>query len=203
MLFRSYLRLIIETDVSVPNVLVVTYTRAATGELKQRLRDALEGAITAFEQGTAKDHPLFSPLLAASDNPKVALRKLQRALAHFDQAAVFTIHGFCERILSDYAFQTGGAFETELISDEQSVLSEVVDDIWRQTIYPSDRSWSSWLAGFKGLKSADDLCRMLRPLLGKPFLKICGDSEARASIPSDTALQNAFEQLREIGRAHV
>jgi len=196
-----YLRLIIETDVSVPNVLVVTYTRAATGELKQRLRDALEGAITAFEQGTANDHPLFSPLLAASDNPKVALRKLQRALAHFDQAAVFTIHGFCERILSDYAFQTGGAFETELISDEQSVLSEVVDDIWRQTIYPSDRSWSSWLAGFKGLKSADDLCRMLRPLLGKPFLKICGDSEARASIPSDTALQNAFEQLREEWRS--
>jgi len=126
-----YLRLILEADVLVPNVLVVTYTRAATGELKQRLREALETAVAAFKNKDAKDHPLISPLLARSVAPNEDLRKLQRALAYFDQAAVFTIHGFCERVLSDYAFQSAGAFETERLADEQALFSEVVGARWR------------------------------------------------------------------------
>ena len=58
-----YLRLVLESDTAVPNILVVTYTRAATGELKERLRTALTQAIAAFEDDTAGDDPLLAPLL--------------------------------------------------------------------------------------------------------------------------------------------
>ena len=190
-----YLRLILEADVLVPNVLVVTYTRAATGELKQRLREALETAVAAFKNKDAKDHPLISPLLARSVTPNEDLRKLQRALAYFDQAAVFTIHGFCERVLSDYAFQSAGAFETERLADEQALFSEVVDDLWRTEMYSASRSWSSWLAAYKGLRHSDDLGALLRPLVAKPFLKVVGEQDSAAAEPFDNALTDAFSTL--------
>ena len=154
-----YLRLILESDLRVPNILVVTYTRAATGELKERLRDAIVRAIAAFTKGDAGNDTLVTPLLGRISDSGLAVRKLRRALADFDQAAVFTIHGFCERVLSDSAFQSAVSFDTEVIADEQSLLGEVIDDLWRRDIYPADPYWVDWLAEYRGLKTSDDLDR--------------------------------------------
>ena len=60
-----YLRLLLERDLPVARILVVTYTRAATGELRQRLRDALVAALEAFERPTVCTDPMIAPLLDA------------------------------------------------------------------------------------------------------------------------------------------
>lgn len=78
-----FIRLLLETDVKLPEILVVTFTRAATRELKMRIRAAMEKRLE---------------------------RKIQRALLLFDEAQIFTIHGFCQRILTEMAFEAGTSF---------------------------------------------------------------------------------------------
>ena len=193
-----YLRLILESDLRVPNILVVTYTRAATGELKERLRDAIVRAIAAFTKGDAGNDTLVTPLLGRISDSGLAVRKLRRALADFDQAAVFTIHGFCERVLSDSAFQSAVSFDTEVIADEQSLLGEVIDDLWRRDIYPADPYWVDWLAEYRGLKTSDDLLRILRPLISKPYLRAAGPIASHDLSSSQKALEQAFLSARAV-----
>ncbi|HIE76041.1 MAG TPA: hypothetical protein EYP93_07585, partial [Gammaproteobacteria bacterium] len=107
-----YLRLLLEGEMQVGQILVVTYTRAATGELRQRLRGALTKALNAFGGKDDGDDPLVGPLLLRYPDHHACALKLRRAIADFDQAGVFTIHGFCERVLGDSAFQSAIAFET-------------------------------------------------------------------------------------------
>ena len=175
-----YLRLLLEADLNVGNILVVTYTRAATGELRQRLRDALSKALDAFSgagEGDGND-PLIGPLLSRYPDHRACVLKLRRAIADFDQAGVFTIHGFCERVLGDSAFQSAIALETQVLADQQSLLGEVVDDLWRTEIYPASHTWVNWLASIKQLRSADDLLSVLNPLIGKPYLVVAGLKDA-------------------------
>ena len=57
--------------------------------------------------------------------------RLDAAVKCFDEAAVFTIHGFCHKILKENAFESGFLFDLELSGEQRSVLQEVVDDFWR------------------------------------------------------------------------
>jgi exodeoxyribonuclease V beta subunit len=126
------LRLLLEPDGDNPppgigQILVVTYTNAATDELRDRIRRRLRDALDALERGDSAD-PLEAELLrrtAAPDARQPARRRLQDALTLFDQAAIFTIHGFCQRVLSDRAFETDGLFDTELAADDSARLREV------------------------------------------------------------------------------
>ncbi|MEE3287921.1 MAG: UvrD-helicase domain-containing protein, partial [Pseudomonadota bacterium] len=123
-----YLRLVLEKDIAVGNILVVTYTHAATRELRQRIRSRLVEALQACRQGNAGVDPLF----AAHSDMDLVERRLQRAVVDFDEAAIFTIHGFCRRVLAESAFESALPFESELLTDEREILVEVVDDFWRR-----------------------------------------------------------------------
>ena len=60
------------------------------------------------------------------------------ALHGFDQAAIYTIHGFCQRALADRAFASGLPFALELVPDPSAVLEQVVADFWRRKIVAWD-----------------------------------------------------------------
>ena len=110
-----YLRLILEARLKVDQVLVMSFTRAATAELKDRISKGLRNARRLFKsiaEGHAdgedvdpEDHVLRH-LLKLELDPQDATRRLSAALAGFDEAAVFTIHGFCQRALQDHAFRS-------------------------------------------------------------------------------------------------
>ena len=53
-----------------------------------------------------------------------------------DEAAIFTIHGFCQRMLKQHAFESGVAFNLEFILDEREILLETIKDFWRAFVYP-------------------------------------------------------------------
>jgi len=129
-----YVRLVLEMQLQVDQILVLTFTNAATEELKDRIRTKLAKTKNAFARGASEDS-LIAALLRNSADAKAAEVRLHDALIDFDQAAIYTIHGFCRRVLQEYAFETGNLFDTELVTDQTRLLQEVVDDFWRRSFY--------------------------------------------------------------------
>lgn len=129
-----FVRLVVEQGLTVDRILVVTYTRAATEELKTRIRSRLAEARDAFSAGGSTD-AFLGPLVERSADQPNALRNLDRAVRDFDRACIFTIHGFCQRVLSEYAFETGAAFDFELAPDPLNLRREVAEDFWRRQFY--------------------------------------------------------------------
>ncbi|KPQ00237.1 exodeoxyribonuclease V subunit beta [Marinobacter sp. HL-58] len=127
-----------------PHLLVVTFTEAATKELRDRIRARLTEAAALFAEdpqtvdttATAKD-PLVNLRNAcpAADWP-ACRRKLLLAAEWMDEAAVSTIHGWCNRMLSEHAFDSGSLFRQTLETSQTELLDDVVRDYWRTFIYP-------------------------------------------------------------------
>lgn len=141
-----YLRLVVEQGLSVDQILVVTFTEAATEELRERLRERLRGAFDVF-CGAVSEDPLLCGLYAASDNLERDRERLRVALTCFDEAAIFTIHGFCQRTLQEKAFESGGLFDTELVTEQDDLLREIIDDFWRKRFIQAEPRWLRWSQG--------------------------------------------------------
>ena len=129
-----YVRLILEMQLRVDQILVLTFTNAATEELKDRIRNKLVRTKDAFGQGTSDD-PFIAALANKFTDSQAAELRLHDSLIDFDQAAIYTIHGFCQRVLHENAFETQNLFDTELVTDQSHLMQEVVDDFWRKTFY--------------------------------------------------------------------
>jgi exodeoxyribonuclease V beta subunit len=132
-----YVQLVVEGNLNTEEILVVTFTKAATEELKGRIRGRLADALNAFSVNDIRDD-FLKGFVAKINDGETAKRRLTNALRSFDLAAVFTIHGFCLRMLHNHAFESASLFDTGLVEDETEVLSEIVDDFWRRTFYPMD-----------------------------------------------------------------
>jgi exodeoxyribonuclease V beta subunit len=139
-----YLRLLLghgsaETKHRVPltvdQILVVTFTEAATAELRDRIRARIHDARIAFARGHSSD-PVIQPLLNEFDDHKQAAEILLQAERQMDEAAVYTIHGFCQRMLTQNAFESGSRFNNEFVTDESHLKAQVVADYWRRNFYP-------------------------------------------------------------------
>ena len=136
-----YLRLLLEKRLTVQQILVVTFTNAATAELRERVRsrivDTLAGLRTPPVPG--QGDPFVADLLAgqrarpgASDEAMALL--LDQALQTFDEAAIFTIHGFCQRALADTPFTANMPLVQDLLQDDRLLRLEVVHDFWRLNV---------------------------------------------------------------------
>lgn len=154
-----------------PEILVVTFTDAATKELRDRIRARLAEAATRFLDDPADVQPsapgadLLHDLRAEYPPAQwtTCARQLQLAAEWMDEAAVSTIHGWCNRMLGEHAFDSDSLFDQTLETDTSELLAEVVRDYWRTFYYPLDLAdvvvLRSWWA------SPDELHRALRPLL--------------------------------------
>lgn len=123
---------------SVEELLVVTFTEAATAELRGRIRANIhELRIACLRQST--DNPLYASLLDEITDKQQAAHWLLLAERQMDEASVFTIHGFCQRMLSLNAFESGMLFEQQLIEDESELRYQACADFWRRHCYPLPR----------------------------------------------------------------
>ncbi|WP_159076077.1 UvrD-helicase domain-containing protein [Microvirgula aerodenitrificans] len=132
-------RLVAEHGHAVSELLIVTYTKAATAELRDRIRQRMVDAhaVLGGEREPGSD-AFLSRLPVALDTAGVsrerALRRLTYAIRTMDEAAVYTIHSFCQRVLTDRAFECAMPFDAELVPDENALIAELVDDAWRTTV---------------------------------------------------------------------
>lgn len=120
---------------SVEELLVVTFTEAATEELRGRIRANIHELRIACIRNQTKN-PLLANLLAQIEDKPLAARTLLLAEQQMDEAAIFTIHGFCQRMLSLNAFESGMLFEQQLLEDEAALRRQACADFWRRHCYP-------------------------------------------------------------------
>ncbi|MRS14172.1 exodeoxyribonuclease V subunit beta [Enterobacteriaceae bacterium RIT691] len=158
--------------VDVEELLVVTFTEAATEELRGRIRSNIhELRIACLRNST--DNPLYASLLEEIPDRDQAADVLLLAERQMDEAAVFTIHGFCQRMLSLNAFESGMLFEQQLIEDESRLRFQACADFWRRHCYPLPREVAEAIhASWKGpqalLKSIDRYLQGEAPQLKTP-----------------------------------
>jgi exodeoxyribonuclease V beta subunit len=131
-----FLRFVVEERLTVDQILVVTFTRAATAELKERVRGRLADALRAVEQGQAEE-PVLHALVQRWDR-RAAREALEAALHAFDTAAINTIHGYCQRALTEHAFESGVPLRTKLITDERPLRQRVAADLWVRETFAAD-----------------------------------------------------------------
>ena len=122
-------------------ILVMTFTRAATRELAERIRARLVEAAQCFQGAIApKADDEFLLRLLDSYPPgsarQTAAWRLAMAAQAMDDAAVFTIDAWCQRMLREHAFDSGHSFDEDLLADEGELTTQAVHDFWRQQVYP-------------------------------------------------------------------
>jgi exodeoxyribonuclease V beta subunit len=120
-------------------ILVMTFTRAATRELCDRIRQRLVEAAHCFRSGEQEGcDPFLASMLDAYSNTQDRLRAahmLTQAAEAMDDAAIFTIDAWCQRMLREHAFDSGCLFDEELVASEDRLLADAMRDYWRHHVY--------------------------------------------------------------------
>lgn len=187
-----YMRLLLESELRVDQILVVTYTRAATAELRVRIRKRIVQAIEALDSGASDDAELRKLVEEARHKGQTTRRRvrLSDALRSFDEAAIFTIHGFCQRVLKRHAFESGAPFEVELGEDQRLLLEEIVCDFWAARLARASETLVRALARHR-LDIASSV-RFLQRTLPNPQLAI----EPAGGEPDTEQLEQVYRDAR-------
>jgi len=202
-------RLVIERELRVGQVLAVTYTEAATQELRERLRLRLELAARLAnevalmptslddEDGEAAITRALIQRQAQRENPLALARRLRVAAREMDLAAVFTIHGFCARALAEHALEAGQPLlAPELVGSEKELVDAVALDLWR-ALAAEPASAELLLAQWR---TPEDFAAELPRLLHAPRIEPAArDADAPDPLPR---LQQAAAELRTAFLAH-
>ncbi len=194
-----------------PQILVLTFTKAATAELRERIRVRLAEAAEAFRGQRVPDDYLRSLIdtCPGDDARAVAARQLELAAQWMDEAAVHTIHGWSQRMLGQHAFDSGHPFVQEISSDESELLGEVVRDYWRQFFFGFDQADARQITTLWADPQA--LQNELAPLLrqpreqlrmgDQPLLQI--DDIAAVLTQQCTPVRSAEASARQSWREHT
>jgi exodeoxyribonuclease V beta subunit len=200
-----YLRLLLERQLDVQQILVVTFTKAATAELRERIRsrivqtlDELRAPGTAAAAGDPFVGQLLSSLRGVHALGDEAMRlRLDAALQAFDEASIFTIHSFCQRALGDAPFTAGVPMKLEAMQDDSELVMEVVHDFWRRHV-AADTTSPALVAHLLSRKDTPErLAKLLKRQLAKPLSKLIWPADLDTAAAVDiTALSTAHAGAR-------
>jgi len=221
-----YLRLLLEKRLTVEQILVVTFTKAATAELHERIRDRLVGVMLVLDAALAQLADVLGDAFSdSSSNPEAgeadalaqfaaeghdlaelldmaaltqgdpfierlfetvigfephhvigmgeARLRLQHAVRGFDQAAIHTIHAFCQRALQEAPFAAGLPFEFELATDDRALRFETAAEFWRTQVEPlaaREPGFADWLVD--GRVHPEALDAQLARRMKKPLARV-------------------------------
>jgi len=198
-----YMRLLLQRHLDVAQILVVTFTNAATAELRERIRRRIAETLDHLKGAPADDSDEFVRQLLNAQSASQAdsadmQHRLEQALQRFDEASIFTIHGYCERALRDTPLGAGMPMSMELVTEESALSAEVAGDFWRRRIAAGELA--PGLAAF--MVDAGDTPKKLATLLeqrvAKPLATVRWPDDIDAFEPADLdTLQRTFDAARE------
>ncbi len=206
-----YLRLLLQAGencfsrpLNVEEILVVTFTEMATEDLKRKIRERLTAAISVFsEYYETKDkaiftgeHQFLAELLPYLKDIPTALRRLKLAEQNLDLASIYTIHGFCRRMLMQHAFNSGVHFNLKLLKDQSDLLKQFANEFWREHFYSQPFEIANFIS--KELGSPDDVLSILESDLSKD-VSVATDNQQSLSLSIDEFLQKSVgERLKAV-----
>ena len=171
-----FVRLLIEKKVTVDEILVVTFTRKATAELRGRILTRLRNCLSVLtgRNENADDDEFLNEFLIRIEDRSDAINRLKAAIQNFDESNVSTIHGFCQKVLKEEALHTKTPFELEVTSRDD-LLDRAVEDYWRIFMdrYSNTNPGRYYITKLlKIAKTPNDLKSKLSSLLKKPYSRI-------------------------------
>lgn len=188
-----FVRAILERDLSPDQILVVTYTNAATAELRARTRKRIVQAIALLHGSEEHDDALrgiVAKARAELGDPEVE-RRLRGALGRMDQAAILTIHAFCQRLLQEHPLAFGVDFEVDVAENPGALYEAFAADFWVTELHDAP----AWLLqALSQRKIGPSHLRALARVATMPGVEVIGP----APTPIDPA---AIEALLDLHRA--
>jgi exodeoxyribonuclease V beta subunit len=241
-----YLRLLLEGGCSTDQILVTTFTEAATSELRDRLRGRLKEALQLLrsdaacsveedddattrhsrgggnpvrtdnaelgsrlrgndELANAKDDadPQLVKLLEQGgawdeDSAPRVVERIEDALLSFDQAPVFTIHGFCSRVLQELVFESGTRFNVELVASLDDQIQEGIDDFVARSWTAENSIIERWLPLTGSLYTK--IGKVAATVMDNPSLDVVPDGEDFDELLQSDFLTSADRLLDQLAK---
>ncbi|HET9046121.1 MAG TPA: UvrD-helicase domain-containing protein, partial [Casimicrobiaceae bacterium] len=203
-----YLRLLLERGFHVGQILVVTFTNAATAELRARIRDRIGDALRYARDGAAADDDDFVRALVTHVEKRTGrsradiVAQLELAQNSLDEAAIYTIHAFASRALVDTPFAAGLPFAVELLVDDSALRQEVVNDFWRRHVASAacPPALASYLVD--RADSPETFARIVARRMAKPFARLHFPDDLDTPPPDTATLQAAYRAARALWLEH-
>ncbi|RLB08755.1 MAG: exodeoxyribonuclease V subunit beta, partial [Deltaproteobacteria bacterium] len=186
-----FLRLVLEKGVSVENILVVSFTEAATNELRYRIRQRLRDALKSFSDHT--DDPFLKELSQRIEDRKKGIDRIRRTIRDLDRLNISTIHGFCRKVIMDNSFESGTLLDTKLIGDQELLKQEVIKDFWREHIYSESPLFIHFLKrnGF----DLDTIPFFIDQYLIRPYIRLVPEKIEPADNTDTHKLESEYQNL--------
>ena len=165
------IRLIIEKRINLNEILMVTFTKAAVAELEVRIRKFIRDAYSYANHEKNIDKTIKTIIDNGIDKSSTdeVIELLNKARKQLDETSIFTIHSFCQKTLTEFAFETGQAFNSEVIEDEASFINEATNQYWREKITVLDAELLTFL--LKNSLSKNQLVNVVsKAIRGKEFI---------------------------------
>jgi len=131
------LRLIIDKDLDIKQILMVTFTKAAVAELESRIREFIREAYRYIQNPELNIDKQIIEIVdngVKKTNQKIILDRLKGASLNLDETAIFTIHSFCQKTLTEFAFETHQLFGSELLDNQSQIIEKATNEYWRKEI---------------------------------------------------------------------
>jgi len=197
-----YLRLLIERGLDVKEILVVTFTNAATAELRERVRVRIVDMLAHVNGRSSGEPDAFVAAMTRALEMRGVKRadmqtRLDLALQSFDEAAIFTIHGWCQRALAETPFTAGLPFDVDIQPDDAELRLAVVRDFWRRNVAGDGcpAAVAAWLETKR--VTPDSLSRLLGRHVAKPLAHVRWPDAIDEPLDFDADALNAlFERAR-------
>ena len=134
--------------------------------------------------------------LAEYNNADIELKKkrIDSALRNFDTASIFTIHGFCNRLLNDFSFESSILFNLELETNPDAIVQDIIEDFWRIENYSSNDILITALLVANKI-SVESLKKFVQACISQPNIEL----EPKINLDKEIkAFKTAFERLKNI-----
>ena len=193
-LARIYLRLVAEDGLEVGKILVVTFTHAATEELRGRIRELLVDALDGLggEEDAITDETVRR-LYQSPVGRETCIRRIRLAIVCFDEAVIHTIHGFCQRVLTENSLETLALFDAELDESSDELITDAVREYWRHRMADAHPVIAA-AASFTKI-GPDNLVKFYRSLPSTRFYRL-GFDDGMDPVAIRQQLIERFEELR-------
>lgn len=197
------LRLILEKEIRINQILMVTFTKAAVAELEERIRRFVRTA-QRYVSGEEIDDPTIKAIVdtvSTSKGHDYVLDKLHSAVINLDETAVMTIHSFCQQTLTEFAFETNQLFNAEMLQDMNPILEEATQKFWREHITGLEPDLLEALLD-KGLSIESIMGVISNQMDGKLFFAFDGEEDYHLNPEKQKDFAGRLREAKAAGEEH-